>query len=319
MESGTLAAVARGDSNPPADDDRREGATIHRLEGRRPTSQPEALDSAESGQSDQEPSFELLARARRHDPAALRELFELHKDRVAAQIQRMTGQPGAVDDLVQEVFIAAFQHLGSFRGDSQFRTWLYRIATNKVRNSVGQRSASPPTRASVRGAGRVGRQPTRRGSRDPRAPRAALSGARHLIGQAARGLRRPRDRGHVAARGQRRVASPDQHHLVPNTPRRGPAVQGARHPWARWSSRHERRAHLSTDRDDAAGLASVRARGPNPAGHRDQRDGRGRGGGLSSSAAADTGVGSCGSARAWRWRHRWRCSAWSGRCSRAGS
>ncbi len=73
-------------------------------------------------------------RARRHDPAALRELFELHKDRVAAQIQRMTGDPAAVDDLVQEVFIAAFANLGGFRGDSQFRTWLYRIATNKVRN-----------------------------------------------------------------------------------------------------------------------------------------------------------------------------------------
>jgi RNA polymerase sigma-70 factor (ECF subfamily) len=78
--------------------------------------------------------LELLARARRHDPAALRELFEQHKGRVAAQIQRMTGQPAAVDDLVQEVFIAAFQHLAGFRGDSQFRTWLYRIATNKVRN-----------------------------------------------------------------------------------------------------------------------------------------------------------------------------------------
>src|SRR5690606_21569694 len=53
---------------------------------------------------------------------------------VAAQIQRMTGDPASVDDLVQEVFIAAFAHLGSFRGDSQFQTWLYRIATNKVRN-----------------------------------------------------------------------------------------------------------------------------------------------------------------------------------------
>ena len=77
---------------------------------------------------------ELLARARRNDPAAQRALFEQHRDRVAAQIQRMTGDPAAVDDLVQEVFIAAFANLHGFRGDSQLRTWLYRIATNKVRN-----------------------------------------------------------------------------------------------------------------------------------------------------------------------------------------
>lgn len=82
-----------------------------------------------------EPDAELvLARARAGDSAAQRALFDLHKDRVAAQIQRMTGDPTVVDDLLQEVFIAAFASLQSFRGDSQIRTWLYRIATNKVRN-----------------------------------------------------------------------------------------------------------------------------------------------------------------------------------------
>ena len=126
MRSGTLVAVTRGGIGPHADE-RREGATIHRLDERRgltpePPSQPDP------------DARELLSRARRHDPAALRELFERHKERVAAQIQRMTGDQAAVDDLVQEVFIAAFSHLDGFRGDSQFRTWLYRIATNKVRN-----------------------------------------------------------------------------------------------------------------------------------------------------------------------------------------
>jgi RNA polymerase sigma-70 factor (ECF subfamily) len=76
----------------------------------------------------------LLARARRHDPAAQRELFELHKARVSAQVQRMTGDPGSVDDLVQEVFIAAFANLDRFRGESQVHTWLYRIVANKARN-----------------------------------------------------------------------------------------------------------------------------------------------------------------------------------------
>lgn len=77
---------------------------------------------------------ELIDRARRHDPAAQRALFELHKDRLAAQIQRMTGNPAAVDDLVQEVFIAAFRNLERFRGESSLPTWLYRIALNQSRN-----------------------------------------------------------------------------------------------------------------------------------------------------------------------------------------
>jgi RNA polymerase sigma-70 factor (ECF subfamily) len=128
VRSGTLASVTRGAYGPHVDAQRREGATIHHLDDRR------VLATEPRTDLDQPDAHELLARARRHDPAALRELFERHKDRVAAQVQRMTGDPAAVDDLVQEVFIAAFAHLDSFRGDSQFRTWLYRIATNKVRN-----------------------------------------------------------------------------------------------------------------------------------------------------------------------------------------
>lgn len=46
----------------------------------------------------------------------------------------MTGDTSAVDDLVQEVFIAAFSALPGFRRDAQLDTWLYRITVNKVRN-----------------------------------------------------------------------------------------------------------------------------------------------------------------------------------------
>jgi RNA polymerase sigma-70 factor (ECF subfamily) len=72
--------------------------------------------------------------ARRGDAAAQASLFENHKQRVAHHVLRMTGDPGAVDDLVQEVFIAAFRRLPDFRGDAQLDTWLYRITVNKVRN-----------------------------------------------------------------------------------------------------------------------------------------------------------------------------------------
>jgi RNA polymerase sigma-70 factor (ECF subfamily) len=93
------------------------GATVHRLHA-----VPREVDVRE-----------LIDRARRHDPAAQRALFEMHKDRLAAQLQRMTGSPAAVDDLVQEVFIAAFRNLDGFRGESSLPTWLYRIALNQSR------------------------------------------------------------------------------------------------------------------------------------------------------------------------------------------
>lgn len=76
----------------------------------------------------------LLVAARAGDRAALTALFEAYKERVARQVFRMTGDASSVDDLVQEVFIAAFAALGRFRGDAQLGTWLYTIAANRVRN-----------------------------------------------------------------------------------------------------------------------------------------------------------------------------------------
>jgi RNA polymerase sigma-70 factor (ECF subfamily) len=81
----------------------------------------------------------LLAAVRRGDAAAQAEFFERHKDAVARQIMRMSGDASWVDDLVQEVFVAAFARLDSFRGDGSLSTWLYRITMNKVRNAWDSR------------------------------------------------------------------------------------------------------------------------------------------------------------------------------------
>ncbi len=77
----------------------------------------------------------LLAAVRRGDSVAQAEFFDRHKDAVARQVVRMTGDTSRVDDLVQEVFIAAFSRLSTFRGDASVATWLHRITVNKVRNA----------------------------------------------------------------------------------------------------------------------------------------------------------------------------------------
>lgn len=92
------------------------------------------LPRAMAIQDDEAEEASILAAAQRGEKAAQSKLYLRYRDRVARQLLRMVGDPAAVDDLVQEVFIAAFTALPRFRGDAQLTTWLYAIATNRTRN-----------------------------------------------------------------------------------------------------------------------------------------------------------------------------------------
>lgn len=63
---------------------------------------------------------------------ALGELYERHKHRVYAVCTRMTRSPADADDLTQEVFLHLVRKIGSYRGESQFTTWLHRLTVNCV-------------------------------------------------------------------------------------------------------------------------------------------------------------------------------------------
>lgn len=76
----------------------------------------------------------LLDEARRGVAKAQAAFFHAHEDRIARQVQWMTGDASVVDDIVQEVFVAAFGALSEFRGGATVETWLHAIAANKVRN-----------------------------------------------------------------------------------------------------------------------------------------------------------------------------------------
>ncbi len=71
----------------------------------------------------------LIAECLRGDQAAFGELVRRHQDRLHAAVHRLVESDDALD-VVQEAFLHAYQHLGSFKGDAQFFTWLYRIAMN---------------------------------------------------------------------------------------------------------------------------------------------------------------------------------------------
>lgn len=62
--------------------------------------------------------------------AAFGELVRRYQDRLFNTVYRMVGNAEDAQDVVQDAFLNAYQSLGTFKGDSQFFTWLYRIAVN---------------------------------------------------------------------------------------------------------------------------------------------------------------------------------------------
>jgi RNA polymerase sigma-70 factor (ECF subfamily) len=71
-----------------------------------------------------------LARARRGDSEAFRELVERHSRSVFRLAFRMTGNEHDAEDVVQESFLRAYKQLGRFESRANFGTWLYRITAN---------------------------------------------------------------------------------------------------------------------------------------------------------------------------------------------
>jgi RNA polymerase sigma factor RpoE len=83
--------------------------------------------------------LELVRRAQREDMRAYDVLVRRYQERLYATVYHMTSNHEDANDLTQETFIKAFRALRSFKGDSSFYTWIYRIAVNKTINFLKQR------------------------------------------------------------------------------------------------------------------------------------------------------------------------------------
>jgi len=81
----------------------------------------------------------LVRLAQREDMQAYDALMRRYQERIYATVYHMTSNHEDANDLAQETFIKAFRALKSFKGDSSFYTWIYRIAVNKTINFLKQR------------------------------------------------------------------------------------------------------------------------------------------------------------------------------------
>ena len=76
--------------------------------------------------------YELTQAIARGKISGIGDLYERHRTKVYSLCLRMTGNVSEAEDLTQEIFLHLLRKAGSFRGESQFSTWLYRFTTNHV-------------------------------------------------------------------------------------------------------------------------------------------------------------------------------------------
>jgi len=95
--------------------------------------------------SAQESDHQLVKRVQKGDRRAFDLLVIKYQYKVQAVVSRYIKDSTEVLDVSQEAFIKAYRAIANFRGDSQFYTWLFRIAVNTAKNHLVSRSRRPPS------------------------------------------------------------------------------------------------------------------------------------------------------------------------------
>src|ERR1700760_984939 len=74
----------------------------------------------------------LVARAREGDTRAFGELVRRYEGKIFRLAQHITQNREDAEDVLQETFLKAYEHLDQFQGNSKFYTWIVRIAVNQA-------------------------------------------------------------------------------------------------------------------------------------------------------------------------------------------
>src|SRR6202008_1796817 len=99
--------------------------------------------------SDREIDQQLVERAQRGEKQAFELLVSKYQRKLARLLSRFIRDSTEVEDVTQEAFIKAYRALPTFRGDSAFYTWLYRIGINTAKNYLVAMGRRAPTTTEV--------------------------------------------------------------------------------------------------------------------------------------------------------------------------
>ncbi len=91
-----------------------------------------------------DPDAERVAAAQRGDRGAFDALVAKYEAPIHGLVRRYVKREADADDVAQRAFLRAFEHIGTFRGASAFRTWLHRIAVHEALGQIRVRDRTEP-------------------------------------------------------------------------------------------------------------------------------------------------------------------------------
>lgn len=109
--------------------------------------------SSAKGQSNTDPDLDAVRSCQRGEPGAFRLLFNRYREPMVRLAYRYSGCLEEAEDLAQEIFVRLFQRIDSFRFESSFSTWLYRLAVHQCLNHSRSKREVTPFGESVEPAG----------------------------------------------------------------------------------------------------------------------------------------------------------------------
>ena len=93
---------------------------------------------------DNESDLALVERVQKGEKRAFDLLVRKYQHKVIGVISRYVSDWSECQDVAQEAFMRAYRAMAAFRGDSQFYTWMYKIATNTAKNHLVAQGRRPP-------------------------------------------------------------------------------------------------------------------------------------------------------------------------------
>lgn len=93
---------------------------------------------------DNESDLALVERVQKGEKRAFDLLVRKYQHKVIGVISRYVSDWSECQDVAQEAFMRAYRAMAAFRGDSQFYTWMYKIATNTAKNHLVSQGRRPP-------------------------------------------------------------------------------------------------------------------------------------------------------------------------------